>query len=109
MFRTTALVLALGAMGMAGAASAQTTFEARFDHNPQVSAEENYASFERTARKACAVSVKEAGGVLNKARQERACTAGLMTDAVKATNDAALSSLHAQRTGVPTTAVASRD
>ena len=94
---------------MAGAASAQTTFQVRFDHNPQASAEENYASFERTARKACNVSVKEAGGVLDKVRQERPCIARLMTDAVKATNNAALSSLHAQRTGAPTTAVASRN
>lgn len=109
MSRTSVLVIALGALALTGAASAQATLQARFHNNPQVSTEENYASFERIARKACAVDIMEAGGIAAKTRIERECTARLLVDAVKATNDAALSGLHAQRTGAPATAIASRD
>lgn len=108
MSRVSILIIALSVTALAGGASAQT-FQASFNYNSQLSAEENYASFEKTARKACAVSVKVAGSLRDKALQERDCSARLMTDAVKTANDMALSSLHDQRSGVSKTAVASRD
>lgn len=108
MSRIPALVIALSAIAMAGSASAQSRFQAAFYLNPNLSAEENYASFEKIARKACSVNIKEAGGILNKARQERPCISRLLADAVKATNDLGISRVHALQNGAPPTVVASR-
>lgn len=109
MSRISVLIIALGAVVLSGTAAAETTFQVEFKHNPRAPAEDNYVSFERTARKACAVDIKEAGGVLNKKQLERACSARLMNDMVDATNDLAISALHAERTGLPAIAIASRD
>jgi hypothetical protein len=107
MSRTSTIVIALGVLALAGSASAQT-FEGRFKYDRHVSAEENYATFEGIAQKACAVSPMEAGGLYNKLRREEACTDRMLEQAVKGADNAALSSVHALRTG-STTLVARRD
>lgn len=109
MSRSSIVCLTLAAVAMAGVASAQTTVQARFELNKRANTEENYVAFEGVARRACGVSVKEAGSLVDKTRIERECTARLLTDAVKATNNAGISILHAERTGAPGSAIVSRN
>ncbi len=96
----TLIVLGLGSLALAGAASADT-FKATFNYDASISAPANYDAFQRIARKACAMTPQEAGGLGNKRKFEADCNARLMNDAVSAVGVAQLSDLHQQRIGAP--------
>lgn len=92
--------LTLSALALCGTAFAdKASFKANFTFNKALSIEENYAKFERTAAKACAVDVKQVGGVANKSRIEADCKTRLMSDAIAASGKSDMIALHAQRTG----------
>lgn len=93
-------VLAAAAIGFAtvGAASADTTFNATFTYNPDLSPEVTYTAFERLAQHACRVDSRNAGGLGGKFKYERACQAEILANAVAATKSVELISLHAART-----------
>ncbi|MEL6386193.1 MAG: hypothetical protein AAFR00_02480 [Pseudomonadota bacterium] len=83
----------------AGTASATESFEATFAYNPNATFEETYKDFERTARSACRIDLRRAGGLVAKRKVEKACRADLMNKVIDATESAALSAYHAQQTG----------
>ncbi|KDA03194.1 hypothetical protein [Hyphomonas oceanitis] len=93
-------ILAAAALGFvtAGAASADPSFEAAFTYNPDLSPEATYTSFERQARKACRVGKRSVVDLGVKAKYERACQAELLSNAVAATKNPRLISLHSVRT-----------
>ncbi|MBU1286832.1 MAG: hypothetical protein KJ871_03815 [Alphaproteobacteria bacterium] len=93
-------VLAAAALGFVtvGAASADTTFNAKFNYNPDLSPEVTYTAFERQARHACRVDSRNAGGLGGKLKYERACQAEMLANAVAATKSVGLISLHAAKT-----------
>jgi hypothetical protein len=109
MSRTSTLIaLVLGSIALAGAASAQTRFQAQFTYDNALSTEQNYAVFQETARRACAVTPMEVGGMTNKMRYEAQCKARLLRDAVRASGHADLVALHDLQTSAPATIVADR-
>ena len=97
-FKIAAVVLS--GFALCGTAFAEKeTFKANFTFNKSLSVEQNYASYERTANKACRVDPRMVGGIANKVNIERDCTQRLLTDAVAASGKADMIALHAQRTG----------
>jgi hypothetical protein len=97
-FKIAALVFS--GLALCGTAFAETdTFQAKFTFNKNLSAEANYANFQRTAAKACRVDVRIVGGLANKIRIETDCKARLMADAVVASGKQDMIALHAARTG----------
>ncbi len=103
MKRIATLASAICLAVMAGAASAETfTFE--FNYNAGQSADANYATLQRAARRACGVDLRIAGGVSEKSRSDKACTANLIDQTVaqighrdlRAHHDAITSARHAQ-------------
>lgn len=97
--KTTALIAAVSALGFVGTAHADPGFSARFDYNADAPLSETYARFEKTARSACKVDRVKAGGVAMKAKIEQLCTTQLVTEAVAATEIAALIAYHEAQTG----------
>lgn len=94
-------VLGFCSIALAGGALAEGQFTAKFRHDAALTTEANYAAFERVARKACAVDLREAGGVARKMRAESECQKVLMASAIAAIGKRDLAALHALRTGAP--------
>jgi hypothetical protein len=100
------IAIALTGLALSGTALADNSFKARFAYDGKSSVEQNYARFQKVAKKACITDTKEAGGVANKMRIEADCTARLLHDAVEASGQADLAALHNQQTGATGTLVA---
>ena len=77
-------------------------FTAQFDYAPSAQIEATYEQFEKTARKACFVGVREVGGVGMKNRIEQPCRNSLLAKAVLETGDATLIAYHQAKVGSKT-------
>lgn len=100
MFNTAKALLAASALiATAGVATAEDNFSAEFSFSPTAPVEVTYAQFEATAKRACRISFRRAGGLAMKSRIENACTENLVRDAVNATGLVSLIAYHGQNTG----------
>jgi hypothetical protein len=86
-------------VALAGTAFADDVFTAKFHFDRTLSTEANYAEYQRTAGRACAVNLREVGGLAEERRIEADCKQRLMADAVRATGKPDLTALHNERTG----------
>jgi len=92
------LIAASALIATAGTASASGNFTAKFNYDASAPIEVTYASFEQTAKKACRISVRKAGGIAAKTKFEASCRAQLVSDAVEATKMDTLIAYHEQLT-----------
>lgn len=83
----------------AGVASADDSFTAKFDYAPSAPVHVTYSKFKKTARKACKISRRKAGGIAMKMKIEARCKTQLVDNAVRATGMVTLIAYHEQRTG----------
>ncbi len=100
MFRHIAIPLAAFAFLAAAPAHAEKQFKVAFDYPPGASAEEVYAGFTATARRACEADLRRSGRTtLKHAMAYRAqCKAELLTKAVAAVGDTHLAAIHESET-----------
>jgi hypothetical protein len=105
-----ALVAASALVALSGAAAADEQVSADFTFTPGTPVDVTYASFEKTAKVACRVEMRIAGGMSAKMKIEKACRDELMGNAVAATKMEALIAYHEGHT-LPqnTIELASRD
>ena len=94
-------LLALSGTAFAGE-PAPTTFMTTFKYDAVAPMVVTYVRFQKTAKRACKVNHRTAGGLAAKARFERKCQAQLVGDAVKATKLRTLIAYHNQRMGLET-------
>jgi len=73
-------------------------FTAQFDYFQGAHVDATYQQFEKTARRACFVSLREVGGIGAKNRIEQPCRKNLLAKAVRETGDAELIAYHASQT-----------
>lgn len=92
----TTLITTLALSALSGAAVADDKFDATFAYAPTAPVAETYAHFERTAKRACKVDYREAGGLRHQGKIEHLCTTQLVADAVAATQFAPLIAYHQQ-------------
>lgn len=109
--KSIALASAVSFLAIAGTASAEDSFDARFQFSPDAHPSVTYTSFVETAADLCRVDRIQAGGVAMKAKIEMSCTEALVADAVEATQLDELIAFHNQQTnpGEPRTQFAQRD
>ena len=107
---TKTLAAAAAALAFSGAASADDAIKVSFTYAPDASVEQTYRAFERTAKKACKVKLRDVSSIAVKRKIEAACQADMMTKAVSTTGDAMLIALHDAETGIerPRPVLASR-
>jgi hypothetical protein len=99
-FKLAALVIS--SFALTGVASADPTFTAKFRYDNSQTAEANYTSFERTAKRECRVDIRMVGGLASKTRIEADCEKRLLADAIAASGQTGMIALHAARTGAST-------
>ncbi len=88
------LIASSVAVIIAGAASADDVVEAEFRYNRDEPIATLYAGFEDTARDACRITYREAGGLSAKRAIERNCREDLLAKAVQIINDPVLTAFH---------------
>lgn len=93
----TTLIAGAAFVAIAGTASAENGFTAKFVYSPSASVDVTYAQFQKTAKQTCKISRMDAGGIAMKMKIERACYTRLVSDAVEATQLETLIAYHEQR------------
>lgn len=91
--------LAVCSIALSGAGFAEDRFQVKFRVEANLSTEANYAAFERTAAKACAVDRRHVSAATYRKRIEADCEKRLMSDAIAAIGKKDLTALHQARTG----------
>ena len=94
--KITATALAISLIGSAFSANAEGSFETTFNYDTSMSAEQNYAVIQKTARKACdrAYQVRKSAYPQAYRRMTKRCAEEVVRDAIEAFNVLELTALH---------------
>lgn len=103
------LLAASALIAFSGTAFAGETTSTTFTYDSSAPVEATYERFQKIAGKACEISLRDAGGIVAKARMENKCSAELVGDAVKATKTDVLIAYHNQQLEAEAVRIASLD
>lgn len=98
---TKTIACCLSALAMIGSASAESSFTVDFKYTPTASAESNYESFKRTARKACNQEYRRTRPLSIRIHQIQACRAELLDLVVDRVDNPEIAALHGLDTPRP--------